>query len=132
MLLCTLLYTWLTGGPSGGSGPGDLTDPTSRIQNVDQGAQVLLECIKPADADRIEWSRENDLPLPEQHYFEGDLLVIPRITSGDGGIYYCTAIYTSGESEPTSALVNVINGEALLLDFTLSQILKLLILQRFS
>ena len=111
-----LFITPLTPRISGsGSGPGDLTgDPSSRVQNVDQGAQVLLECIKPPEADRIEWSRENNKPLPEQHYFEGNLLVIPRITPDDGGIYYCTAIYTSGDSEPTSALVNVRNGEAMI------------------
>ena len=118
-----LFITPLTPRISGsGSGPGDLTgDPSSRVQNVDQGAQVLLECIKPPEADRIEWSRENNKPLPEQHYFEGNLLVIPRITPDDGGIYYCTAIYTSGDSEPTSALVNVRNGEAMITHSIYSQ-----------
>lgn len=78
---------------------------------MDEGAQVILECIKPAEADRIEWSRDNDLPLPRQHYFEGDLLIIPRISPQDGGTYYCTAIYNDGLSRPTSAVVNVRGGE---------------------
>lgn len=89
---------------------GTATDPPpdSSVRNVEQGAQVSLECIKPAEALTIEWSREYDLDLPSQSYFEGDMLVIPRIKFEDDGTYYCTAVYPGGIRLPSSTKLNVL------------------------
>lgn len=69
---------------------------------------MVLNCIKPIEASRIEWSRENSAPLPPQSYDDGDRLVIPRIRREDAGVYYCTAYYSNGATQPTSAVVNVV------------------------
>lgn len=74
---------------------------------MDEGGQITLECRKPADAVKIEWSREQDLRLPSQSYFEDDLLIIPRIKLADGGTYYCIAIFPGGEKSPSSTVLNV-------------------------
>ena len=96
-----------------GSGSG--SSGRLRVLDVEEGGQISLECRKPASAVRVEWSRERNLPLSVQSYFEDDslMLIIPRIKLADGGTYYCTAIFPDGNSAPSSTVLNVM-GERLL------------------
>lgn len=76
--------------------------------DVEENGQATLECVRPSDSARAGWSRSDNQPLPEQHYFERHLLIIPRIKKKDGGTYYCIALYANGNTRTTSAVVNVI------------------------
>jgi len=64
--------------------------------------------LRPVGASRLGWSRPDGATLPPQHYYENQLLVIPRIKVQDGGIYYCTALYANGTTQTISARVTVI------------------------
>ena len=94
------------------TGTDDAREIGPKRVEVDENSQVTLECTLPSGATQVTWSRENNTPLPSQHYFERHLLIIPRIKRSDGGTYYCTAQYTNSDPQTTPVVV-IVNGEVL-------------------
>ncbi|XP_067947545.1 basement membrane-specific heparan sulfate proteoglycan core protein-like [Watersipora subatra] len=79
---------------------------------ADVGDLVRLQCSLPANADSIQWIRENGLPLPSSARLSSrnQLLELVDVSLGDAGVYYCYATNSVGSS-PYVALDVIISSE---------------------
>ncbi len=89
-----------------------ITPSSPHILRLNQGDSLSLSCSVSSEAlfTSLTWTRGSTVVTDVSQTSETLLLSIPTVQFEDGGVYSCTVVEPSGESQTLSILVEV-DGE---------------------